>query len=135
MDYLVPPSDAAATQARRKIEANYLRYRCEWLQSKGYSKAFKDKTTGLMITPDGKTDDQLIDDYAPQMLGERAGALNSVDGFTTSWSGDVRRRLTDNAIVIPLPDDLDLRTIIMAGVPAPHSIEQDSADWWPQVEM
>lgn len=134
MDYLITTNDTTAEQARRKIEANYLRHRCDWMVSKGYGKTFRDKATGNLIDPTGRSDDKLIDDYTPQMMGERAGALNDTSGFTESWAGPVQRRLTDNKIVIPLPDDADLRTVLIQGVPNPHSIDTESAEWWPTEE-
>jgi hypothetical protein len=131
-DYLVPPNDQSAEVARRKIEANMIRWETGELEKRGFSKAFKDKTTGQMITPDGKTDDALVDDYEYALMGIKAGQLNTDYGFVLRWS-EVERRATDNKIIIQLPPEGAMRDAILFGVGLPKTIEAGQDDWFTEV--
>ena len=136
MDYLVLTNEVVASQAKRKMEANFLRFRSDWQNGKGYGKALKN-LSGPDVDPDGKTDDELLDSAQLVMMGEKAGKLNTTDGFTYQWSGDPVQRLTDSKYCFPLPEAGSLRDALLQSVPQPNSIETDPEDgtWFPIEEV
>ena len=132
MDYLILQTTQAAEAAKRKIEANFLRYRSDWQESRGFGAALKN-LNGPDINPSGKTDDFLLDSADLVMIGERAGQPNLEDGFTTQWCDVPTQRLTDSAYCIPVPPVGNLRDILLFSVPQPNSIETDpeNGTWFP----
>ena len=125
MSYLVLSSEAAANQAHKIIEANFIRYRSGWQDSKGFDKRLKTRIGRVDVTD--KSDDDLKQNYSFQMEGEKNNILNSMDGFTERWISAPEYRESDRKWLIPIPEAGMFRDILLARVPQPNSIEDKNA--------
>jgi hypothetical protein len=125
MECLVLTNETIANQAKRKIEANFIRNRSNNLDTKGYGKLINN------IDPNTLNDDQINDNYTWQIPGFKNGEINLVNGFTIRWCEYPKQRL-DGKWVIPLPDDENLKQDLLFAVPQPNNIETYDKTWFAQ---
>lgn len=110
------------------MQVNHMNFRSDWQAGRGFGRLLKNKGGGSDVDPAGKSEAQLLDGDELVCMGEKAGTLNTVDGFTDPWGENELRVRLDGKHCVVLPKPGELRDALLLGVPQPNSIETDPED-------
>ena len=138
-EYIVPPNNATALEALKRVEFNFLRAYAEYLTGRNITPWIRNELEERDIDPRDLTVEQVYNLLGKiKMFGFRKGVLSRDNGFTRWWIGpNPRQRQTDNKYCIPLPSNRPgLRAKLNENIPnVENYIEEEQPDWFPDDDV